>query len=236
VLGDATRLPRGLPAELRGQIRLVLTSPPYGRTMHERVEHRHGPLSRFHNAYSEQRRAANRNQANLAHRGRAGLHDGITAVLAGRIPLLRPDGVIAVVARPWRRNRHLVDLPGQIINAGHAAGLDLIARRIAVHAAVRDGRLIARHSFFQLHVARSSRRNGLPVSLIQHDDVSIFELPLSAGDHTRRDLYVTSVRAAPATPAISPTLLTSCSPSGRASERCSPCAGSISTSRYRGPR
>jgi hypothetical protein len=197
--GDATRLPRGVPPELRGQISLVLTSPPYGRTMHGRVEHRRGPLSRFHNAYSDRHDPANRHPVNLAHRGRAGLLDGVTAVLAGCVPLLRPDGVIAVVARPWRRNRHLVDLPGQIIIAGQAAGLDLVARRIAVHAAVRDGRLFARHSFFQLHVARSSRARGVPISLIQHDDVEIFALPPSpaaCGDQTRPDVPAGSWRPA----------------------------------------
>jgi hypothetical protein len=173
--GDATRLPRGVPPELRGQISLVLTSPPYGKTMHGRVEHRHGPLSRFHNTYSAHHDPANPDEGNLAHRGRAGLLDGITAVLAGCLPLLKPNGVIAVVARPWRRDRYLVDLPGQIITAGLAAGLELIACRRAIHAAVRDGRLIARHTFFQLHVARASRSKGLPVSLIQHDDIAIFQ-------------------------------------------------------------
>jgi hypothetical protein len=211
VHGDATRLPRGVPPELRGQISLVLTSPPYGRTMHGRVEHRRGPLSRFHNAYSNQHDPASPDQANLAHRGRAGLIDGITAVLAGCVPLLEPDGVIAVVARPWRRNRHLVDLPGQIITAGQAAGLDLVARRIAVHAAVRDGRLFARHSFFQLHIARSSRARGVPLSLIQHDDVEIFALPPSpaaCAGQTRPDIHTGSwlpagesrYRAGPAAP------------------------------------
>ncbi len=173
--GDATRLPRGMPGELRGQISLVLTSPPYGRTMHGRVEHRRGPLTRFHNAYSHTEPAsADPGNANLAHRGRAGLIDGITAVLAGCVPLLKPGGLIVVVARPWRRDHFLVDLPGQTIQAGLAAGLNLVACRRAVHAAVRDGRLVPHHSFFQLHVARASRRKGLPVSLIQHDDIAVF--------------------------------------------------------------
>src|SRR5437764_235198 len=96
---DTSRVPL-LSVILVGQISLVLTSPPYGKTMHGRVEHRHGPLSRFHNAYSAHHDPANPDEGNLAHRGRAGLLDGITAVLAGCLPLLNPDGVIAVVARP----------------------------------------------------------------------------------------------------------------------------------------
>jgi hypothetical protein len=184
--GDATALPRGVPGELRGQVSLVLTSPPYGKTMHGRVEHRRGPLTRFHNTYSHHpHRGAAEGQAgpvaaepaNLAHRGRAALLDGITAVLAGCVPLLRPGGIIAVVARPWRRDHFLVDLPGQTTQAGLAAGLELVGCRRAVHAAVRDSSLVAHHSFFQLHVARASRRKGIPVSLIQHDDIALFQAP-----------------------------------------------------------
>src|SRR6266571_3787235 len=109
-----------------------------------------------------------RGDATALPRGVPGeLHGQISAVLAGCIPLLKPGGVIAVVARPWRRDHFLVDLPGQIIQAGLSAGLELIACRRAVHAAVRDGQLVARHSFWQLSVARASRRKGIPVSLIQ---------------------------------------------------------------------
>jgi hypothetical protein len=191
--GDATRLPRGVPTELRGQVALVLTSPPYGKTMHGRVEHRRGPLTRFHNTYHQHLHDQNPSAAtadrgepdhvNLAHRNRAALFDGITAVLAGCVPLLKPDGVVAVVARPWRRDHFLVDLPGQTILAGVAAGLDLVDCRRAVHAAVRDGRLVPRHTFWQLSVARASRRKGLPVALIQHDDIAVFQrlLPAAPG-------------------------------------------------------
>ena len=172
--GDATQLPRGIPRELRGQISLVLTSPPYGRTMHGRVEHRRGPLTRFHNTYSDNTPSgAGPQAANLAHRGQAALIDGITAVLAGCIPLLKPDGLIVVVARPWRRDHFLIDLPGQTVQAGLLAGLTLLASRRAVHAAIRDGRLVPHHTFWQLGVARDSRRKGTPIHLIQHDDIAV---------------------------------------------------------------
>ena len=180
--GDATALPRSVPGELRGQISLVLTSPPYGKTMHGRVEHRRGPLTRFHNTYSQTTGGGHPDQGNLAHRGRAALLDGITAVLAGCVPLLKPGGIIVVVARPWRRDHFLIDLPGQTITAGLAAGLNLVACRRAVHAAVRDGRLVPHHSFFQLHVARASRRKGIPVSLTQHDDIAVFQPVLNSSD------------------------------------------------------
>ena len=161
--------------------------------MHGRVEHRRGPLTRFHNTYRQHPHdqdpasattdRGEPDQTNLAHRNRTALFDGVTAVLAGCVPLLAPGGVIAVVARPWRRDHFLVDLPGQTILAGLAAGLELVDCRRAVHAAARDGRLVPRHTFWQLSVARASRRTGLPVALIQHDDVALFHAP--TGAHVR---------------------------------------------------
>ncbi|MBT8225624.1 MAG: site-specific DNA-methyltransferase [Dactylosporangium sp.] len=175
IKGDATRLPTRVPTALRGTVSLVLTSPPYGPTMHGRIEHRHGPLTRFHNTYTT---GGTRTGANLAHAGRRGLADGIGAVLAGCVPLLKPGGLIVVASRPWRRDGHLVDIPGQVITAGLEAGLLLVDCRRAVHAALRDGHLSARHTFFQLVAARKARLAGRPVSLIQHDDIAVFQSPL----------------------------------------------------------
>lgn len=171
ITADATRLPRGIPTSLRGRFQLVLTSPPYGRTMHGRVEHRRGPLTRFHNSYGPTR------DANLAHRRRTGLIDGITAVLAGCVPLLAPGGILAIVSRPWRRDHLLHDLPGQILRAAVSVGLEFVQDRRASHAAARDGRLLARHSFYQLHVTRRTRAKGRPALLPQHDYVAILRRP-----------------------------------------------------------
>jgi modification methylase len=176
ITADAAGLPRGIPTGLRGRFQLVLTSPPYGRTMHGRVEHRRGPLTRFHNRYGTP------NQANLAHRRRTGLIDGITAVLDGCWPLLAPGGIVAVVSRPWRRDHLLHDLPGQIVRAAVGVGFEFVQDRKASHAAARDGRLLARHSFYQLHVTRQSRANGRPALLPQHDYVAILRRP----PHTNR--------------------------------------------------
>ncbi|MEH1130254.1 hypothetical protein [Micromonospora sp. CPCC 206061] len=49
--------------------------------------------------------------------------------------------------------------------------------RRASHAAARDGRLLARHSFFQLHVTRQTRAKGRPALLPQHDYVAILRRP-----------------------------------------------------------
>ncbi len=171
IQGDATRLAEVIPAELHGQVAMVLTSPPYGRTTHGRVEHRRGPLTRFANTYSES------DPTNLAHRPRRDLLTGFTDVLAGCVPLLKPDGVVVVTARPWRRDHYLIDLPSHIIDAGINAGMEPLERCVALLAAVRGDRLVARHSFFQLAVLRKNRANGLPVHLIAHEDILVFSLP-----------------------------------------------------------
>ena len=169
--GDATRLPGLLPRDLRGQVDLVLTSPPYGRTMHGRVEHRHGPLTRFHNQYGPP------DPASLAHRGLTGIAEGMYAVLAGCLPLLRPGGTVIITARPWRRTGLLRDLPGAITAAALDTGLQQVDRCVALLAAVRDGHLLPRHSFHQLTVARKTRARNIPVHLIAHEDILIFRAP-----------------------------------------------------------
>jgi SAM-dependent methyltransferase len=174
VCGDATHLPELLGAELRGQVALVLTSPPYGRTTHGRVEHRKGPLTRFANTYGKP------DQANLAHRGRRDLLAGFTKVLAGCVPLLKPGGIVVITARPWRRDHYLIDLPSQIIAAGIQAGLQPLERCVALLAAIRSDRLLPRHSFFQLAVLRKSRVKGLPVCLVMHEDILVLGLPALA--------------------------------------------------------
>jgi hypothetical protein len=148
--------------------------------MHGRVEHRHGPLTRFHNTYGPP------DPANLAHCQRPGLIDGITAVLTGCVPLVAPGGVVAVVSRPWRRDHLLIDLPGQILRAAVSVALEFVQDRRASHAAARDGRLIARHSFYQLHVTRQTWAKGRAACLSQHDQIAIFRRPPDGESRGRR--------------------------------------------------
>lgn len=168
IRADATALPHVLPAALCGQVVLVLTSPPYGRTMHGRVEHRRGPLTRFHNTYGQP------DPANLAHRSRLGLLDGLTHILTGCRPLLTPTGTVVVTARPWRRNGLLVGLPGQITDAATTAGLHPVDRCVALLAAVRDDHPLPRLSFWQLTAARNANRRGTTQCLTAHEDVLVF--------------------------------------------------------------
>jgi hypothetical protein len=83
------------PARARGRVALVVTSPPYGPSIHGHVRARPGGVAKYNNRYSA-------DPANLAHTGPAGLADGITQILAGCAVLLRPGGIAVITARPWR--------------------------------------------------------------------------------------------------------------------------------------
>lgn len=85
-------------------------------------------------------------------------------------------GLVGGAYPDWREHRgELVDIPGMVVAAGHAAGLTLIDRCVALIAAIRNGQLIPRASFFQLHNIRLAHQNGDPQWLLQHELVHIFQ-------------------------------------------------------------
>jgi len=77
-----------------------------------------------------------------------------------------------ITAQPWRGPGELVDLPSAVLAAGTRAGLAPAARCVAL----RDGQLIARRSFFQLHNLRRDRLRGEPWHLIVHEDIPILRM------------------------------------------------------------
>jgi len=189
IRGDARHLPALIPPGTAGSAALVVTSPPYGPSVHGQVraEQRNGGrgVEKYDNRYSH-------DPANLAHHGLDDLLAGFTQILAGCRVLLRPGGVAVVTARPWRHHGELVDLPAAVLAAGTSAGLIPAARCVALLAGLRGGRLIPRPSFFQLDNIRKARRRGEPWHLIVHEDVLIFRAPptsLRSGEtgHVQRD-------------------------------------------------
>ncbi|SBV28260.1 DNA methylase [Micromonospora krabiensis] len=169
IRGDATSLLSLVPGALTGQVALVVTSPPYGPTVHGLVRPGADGVAKFDNAYND-----GTDRGNLAYRDLTGLVDGFAQILAGCHTLLRPGGVVVVTARPWRKHGELVDLPSAVIGAGVRAGLTPVDRCVALLAAVRDGGLVARPSFFQLQAVRKARAAGTPMHLIAHEDVLVF--------------------------------------------------------------
>lgn len=168
VTGDARRLPDLIEPELHGRVALVLTSPPYGASLHGQVTARAGAgVAKSHNRYSS-------DPANLAHVGLPGLLDAMVAVLAGCARLLRPGGIVAMTVRPYRQNGALVDLPGALLRTGEAAGLVPYERNVALLAGLRGDQLVPRASFFQLEQVRRARRRGRPLHVIAHEDLLVW--------------------------------------------------------------
>ena len=198
IRGDARQFPALLPPGMAGRAALVVTSPPYGPSVHGQVkaEQRRGQgggVHKFDNRYGH-------DPANLAHQGLDELLAGFTAILAGCAVLLRPGGLAVVTARPWRHHGELIDLPAAVIAAGARAGLVPAARCVALLAGLRGGRLIARPSFFQLENLRRARRRGQPWHLIVHEDVLIFRNPpdgSSSGELNRAQREPTCLSPSP---------------------------------------
>lgn len=167
VVGDCRNLAAITSAEGGAPARLILTSPPYGHSTHGQVRAGHGTITKEHTRYSNDRR-------NLANASNATLLTALEGMLGDAARVLAPDGVVVLVARPWRQGAHLVDLPGSLTRIAGSAGLRLLERNVALLAALRSDVLVSRASFFALHQVRQARRAGLPLQVIAHEDVLVF--------------------------------------------------------------
>ena len=174
VTGDARQLPHLLDPALAGRVALVLTSPPYGRSLHGQVAARLGRgVAKFDDAYSA-------DPANLGRVNPSALLEALGEILVTCQQLLRPRGVLVLTARPYRHRELLVDLPGQLTEVAEAAGLVLFERNAALLVGLRHDRLVPRPSFFQLDQVRKARARGLPIRIIAHEDVLVFRRPTSS--------------------------------------------------------
>jgi modification methylase len=168
VTGDARHLPSLLDPDLVGRVGLVLTSPPYGSSIHGQVTARPGRgVAKYDNTYSP-------DPTNLGRVTQPALLVALGQVLAGSQQLLRPGGLLVLTARPYRHHERLVDLPGQLTRVAEAAGLVLYERNAALLVGLRSDRLVPRPSFFQLDRVRKARARGLPLRIIAHEDMLVF--------------------------------------------------------------
>jgi hypothetical protein len=178
--GDSRNLPTLLPPQMRGTVALVITSPPYGPSTHGHVRTpgaRRGKVRKIHHRYG--------GPDNLAYRDHNTLAQGFTDILAGCRAVLRPGGHVVITARPYRRHGELVDIPGMVVAAGEAAGLELVEECVALMAGVRNGVLVPRASFFQQKNIRDAITDGDPQWLVQHEDVIVLKLLLGADSAER---------------------------------------------------
>src|SRR5215217_4320496 len=169
--GDARQLPRLVDPDLAGRVTMVLTSPPYGRSVHGQITARPGRgVAKFDDTYSS-------DPANLGRVNQPTLLKALQEILASCQHLLAPDGLLVLTARPYRHRDHLVDLPGQLTQVAEATGLVLYERNAALLVGLREDRLVPRPSFFQLNQVRKARAHGLPLRIIAHEDVLVFRQP-----------------------------------------------------------
>ncbi|MCJ0872914.1 TRM11 family methyltransferase [Streptomyces sp. AP-93] len=194
--GDARKLTELIPAALHGTVDLVVTSPPYGPSVHGQVrstrETGEAGVVKKDYRYSH-------DPANLAHVTTGQLLTAFTEILAQCRIMLRPGGTAVVTTRPWRERGELIDLPSAVLAAGRAAGLIPTERCVALLAGIRDSQLISRPSFFQMKNVRDARRQGIPLSVVQHEDVLVFTRPdtwTDGGRTTRSCTAVCTLRAA----------------------------------------
>jgi SAM-dependent methyltransferase len=185
--GDARQLEALLPPEYVGQVALVVTSPPYGPSVHGQVstgaDTADGKVRKHHYRYG-----STLDRGNLANIGHHRLLAGFTRILAACARVLRPGGHVVITVRPWREHSELIDLPSQVIACGVAAGLIPVERCVALLARVAERDLVARGSFFQRDFIRKQRDAGLPLHLIAHEDVILLQRrpALATADELRR--------------------------------------------------
>ncbi|WP_030810672.1 TRM11 family SAM-dependent methyltransferase [Streptomyces sp. NRRL S-337] len=172
--GDARHLIDLAPTHTRGEVALVVTSPPYGPSVHGQVRSTRDTGERGvvkkHFRYGHDR-------SNLAHVSTTHLLEAFTQILTQCRTMLRPGGTAVVTTRPWRERGELIDLPSAVLAAGKAAGLTPAERCVALLTGIRESQLVSRPSFFQMKNVREARRQGIPLSVIQHEDVLIFTRP-----------------------------------------------------------
>ncbi len=169
--GDARQLLDLLDPLLHGRVALVVTSPPYGPSIHGQVDARPGGVVKYDNRYAEPGATG---RGNLARVSDQVLLGAIQQILGACRTLLRPGGVVVLTARPWRRRGLLVDFPGALVRAGEDAGLACFERNVALLVGLNGDRLVGRPSFFQLDRVRKARATGLPLRVIAHEDVLVF--------------------------------------------------------------
>ncbi|WP_063062194.1 TRM11 family SAM-dependent methyltransferase [Nocardia sienata] len=178
--GNARKLTSLIPQELRGQVDLVITSPPYGDSLHGHVRANGAdPVRKTNHRYG-----AVLDRGNLANVGIGRLLSGFTKILAGAAEYLAPGGHVVITARPWRQHAELVNLPTHLFTCGELAGLVPVERCVALLGRLSEGELVARSSFFQRDFVVKQRTAGLPIHLIAHEDVVVLRKPDSAAATT----------------------------------------------------
>ena len=168
--GDARRLPE-LLGDLAGQVDLIVTSPPYACDA--------GVIDK--RAWLAGRRLCpddtlnySTDRANLGHARGPAYETAMAAIYAACHAVLRPGGHLVVVTKNTRRKGRTLDLAGLTVALATAAGFTYIGHVVALHAAIREGELAARPSYWQMTQLRHARSRGEPAHLVAHENVTAY--------------------------------------------------------------
>ncbi|MHB8438532.1 MAG: TRM11 family SAM-dependent methyltransferase [Acidimicrobiales bacterium] len=173
VCGDARNLAAHL-GDVAGTVDLVCVSPPYacdtGNLDKTQWGEGGGLCPTAERNYSVSR-------ANLGHARGALYEEAMTAVYASCFEVLRPGGLLVTVTKNTRRQGGVFDLAGTTVTLVRSNGFSYLQHVVALHAAIRDGALVARPSFWQQNALRKARQRGEPAHLVAHEDVLAFCRP-----------------------------------------------------------
>jgi modification methylase len=168
--GDAHRLPE-LLGDLAGTVDLIVTSPPYAcdaGVIDKQAWLAGGRLCPPDSLnYSTDR-------ANLGHARGSTYAEAMADIYTACHAALRPGGRLVVVTKNTRRKGRTQDLAGLTVALATAAGFSYLGHVIALHAAIRDGELAGRPSYWQATQLRHARERGEPAHLVAHEDVTAY--------------------------------------------------------------
>ena len=114
-------------------------------------------------------------KANLGHARGPAYEQAMADVYAGCHTLLRPGGILVTVTKHTRRHRRTLDLAALTGRLAAAQGFSYLAHVVALHAAIRDGGLVGRPSFWQTTQIRKARARGEAAHVLVHEDVLVFK-------------------------------------------------------------
>lgn len=168
-VGDARALP-DVAADVAGRVDLIVVSPPYAcdaGTVDKTAWHAGQRLATPDTLnYSTDR-------ANLGHARGTAYATAMAEIYTACHTVLRPGGLLVTVTKNTHRAGRLLDLAGLTVALAKAAGFTYLQHVVALHAAIRDGDLVARPSFWALTQTRNARTRGEPAHLVAHEDVLV---------------------------------------------------------------
>ncbi|MDA8292205.1 MAG: DNA methyltransferase [Actinomycetota bacterium] len=169
-VGDARRL-GDVAGDLTGTVDLVCTSPPYACDVGNMDKTNWGAGG---DLCPTDTRNYSTDKDNLGHARGAAYEQAMAEIYAGCHALLRPGGILVTVTKHTRRGGRTLDLAGLTSTLARGAGFAYLGHVVALHAAIRDGDLVARPSFWQTTQVRKARARGEPAHVVVHEDLLAF--------------------------------------------------------------